>query len=75
MMTAANRQTRLFTVRIWQEHACADQREWRGKVQALPEGDVYYFRGWPGLITHLQTMLDGGSTEQPLSEPQNKAPP
>jgi hypothetical protein len=27
--------------------------EWRGKVQALPEGDAYYFRDWPGLIGHF----------------------
>jgi hypothetical protein len=70
MMTAANQQTRLFTVRIWQERAGADQREWRGKVQALPEGDVFYFRDWPGLIAHLQTMLDAGYVEQSNPEPQ-----
>lgn len=31
--------------------------EWRGKVQALPEGEAYYFRGWPGLIGRLEAML------------------
>jgi len=57
-MTAATQQIHLFTLRMWQEQADAGQHEWRGKLQALPEGDAFYFRGWPGLITHLQTLLD-----------------
>ena len=51
-MTAAPRETRLFTLRMWQE-AVADDKvafDWRGKVQALPEGEAHYFRDWPGLI-------------------------
>lgn len=59
-MTTATRQTRLFTLRMWREEADKGQVEWRGKVQALPEGDAYYFRDWPTLITHLQTMLAVG---------------
>ena len=74
-MAATPRATRLFTLRIWQEEAGDEQVEWRGKVQALPDGEAYYFRDWPGLITHLQKMLDAGYVEQSLSEPQNKAPP
>ncbi len=72
MMTAATRQTRLFAVRMWREQADTDQHEWRGKVQALPEGDAYYFRDWPGLIAQLQTMLDAGHFEQPHAEQQTK---
>ena len=56
-MVAATRATRLFTLRLWQEEAVDDQFEWRGKVQALPEGEAYYFRNWPGLIGRLETML------------------
>jgi hypothetical protein len=67
-MTTATRATRLFTLRMWQEEAGDDQFEWRGKVQALPEGEAYYFRDWSGLITHLQTMLDAGRAEQPDPE-------
>jgi hypothetical protein len=74
-MAAPTRETRLFTLRIWQEETGDGQLERRGKVQALPEGEAYYFRDWPGLITHLQKMLDAGYVEQSLSEPQNKAPP
>lgn len=58
-MTPALPQTRLFTVRLWR--AALDDEpaafEWRGKVQALPEGEAYYFRGWAGLIGHLEAML------------------
>ena len=68
-MTTATRATRLFTLRIWQEEAGEEQVEWRGKVQALPDGEAYYFRDWPGLILHLQAMLDAGRAEQPDPEP------
>jgi hypothetical protein len=58
-MTAANQKTRLFTVRLWQ--AALDdgpaKLEWRGKVQSLPDGEVYYFRDWPGLIRRLEALL------------------
>ena len=57
-MTAAPKMTRLFTLRLWQEEANAGQTEWRGKVQALPEGEAYYFRDWLGLIGRLETMLN-----------------
>jgi hypothetical protein len=56
-MTAAIRVTRLFTLRMWQEEAGEGQTEWRGKVQALPDGEAYYFRDWSGLIGGLEVML------------------
>ena len=70
-MTATTRTTHLFTVRMWQEEANEGQGqpEWRGKVQALPEGEAYYFRDWPSLVAHLQTMLDAVSVAIPSSEP------
>ena len=66
-MTAVPRETRLFTLRMWQEAVADDQAafEWRGKVQALPEGEAYYFRDWPGLIAHLEGMLKAGRTAEP----------
>jgi len=42
---------------------------WRGKVQALPEGDAYYFRDWPELIALLQAMFVSGPTESSDSKP------
>lgn len=47
----------LFTVRVWQAETETDQREWRGKVQLLTNGDARYFRGWTALVPLLQTML------------------
>ena len=70
-MTATTRTTHLFTVRMWHEEANEGQGqpEWRGKVQALPEGEAYYFRDWPSLVAHLQAMLDAGRVAIPSSEP------
>lgn len=65
MMTETTRPTRLFTLRIWQERISTEQSEWRGKVQALPEGEAYYFRDWPGLIRRLEALL---AVERDLSE-------
>ncbi len=70
-MTATTRTTRLFTVRMWQEETSEGQGkpEWRGKVQALPQGEAYYFRDWPSLVAHLQAMLDARGVAIPGSEP------
>lgn len=59
----SNEKTRLFTLRMWQTAQADDQAalEWRGKVQSLPDGEAYYFRNWPGLIRHLETMLASDS--------------
>lgn len=62
-MTATTRTPRLFTLRLWQEEINAGQVEWRGRVQALPEGEAYYFRDWPGLIGRLEMLLDVTHTE------------
>lgn len=61
------RATHLFTLRLWREEAGADPAEWRGKVQTLPEGDVHYFRGWPGLVERLETLLTSGPIALPFS--------
>ena len=49
-MVAPTRETRLFTLRMWQEETGNGPLEWRGKVQALPEGEAYYFRDWLALV-------------------------
>lgn len=62
--------TRLFTLRLWQAEQTDDPSalEWRGKVQALPEGEAYYFRGWPGLIERLEALLASSQIEVTNSE-------
>jgi hypothetical protein len=62
-----NEKTRLFTIRLWQTdpHGEATTPAWRGKVQSLPDGEAYYFRDWPGLIRHLETLLS--SENEPFS--------
>ena len=54
-----NAKSRLFTLRLWQaaQDDNPDALEWRGKVQSLPDGEAYYFRDWPGLVRHVQSML------------------
>jgi hypothetical protein len=71
-MTAATRVTRLFTLRMWQEEAGEGQTEWRGKVQALPDGEAYYFRDWSGLIGRLEVMLAVEHVENAYSELQKR---
>lgn len=50
-------------LRVWAEEPGAAATVWRGKVQSLPDGEAYYFRGWEGLITHLQRMVAAEITE------------
>jgi hypothetical protein len=71
-MTTATRATRLFTLRMWQEEADDEHVEWRGKVQALPEGEAYYFRDWSRLIARLEAMLAVEHVENTYSEPQQR---
>lgn len=61
MMSEVEGKTTLFTLRIWSVPLKGTQVEWRGKLQALPDGEAYFFRGWPELISRLEAML--GSSE------------
>jgi hypothetical protein len=58
-----NKKNRLFTLRLWQAAQAEnpDALEWRGKVQSLPDGEACYFRDWPGLVRHLDSMLASAS--------------
>ena len=56
-MAHTTKAPRLFTVKLWQEEAAGGALEWRGKVQALPEGEAYYFRDWTTLVAQLGMML------------------
>ena len=71
-MTPATQTPRLFTLRLWQAASPDDQAalEWRGKVQALPEGEAYYFRSWPGLIGRLEAMLKPEAVTPSLNLPE-----
>lgn len=59
-MAPETRETRLFTLRMWREEIGDGRAEWRGKVQALPEGEAAYFRDWAGLVKELEAMLNAG---------------
>ena len=59
-MSKIESKTTLFTLRIWSESLDRAQVEWRGKLQALPDGEAYFFRGWPELIDRLEAMLGSG---------------
>ena len=48
----------LFTMRVWLEDLGEGKTEWRGKVQLVEDGQVFYFRDWQVLITNLQTLLE-----------------
>lgn len=47
----------LFTVRVWVEELGDGEREWRGKVQHVPSGEVCYFREWSKLLMFLVEVL------------------
>jgi hypothetical protein len=58
----------LFTVRVWQEAVSHNEAEWRGRLQHVPSGQVYYFRSWNELIAHLLSLLpDGGPAPMQLA--------
>jgi hypothetical protein len=70
MMSEVEGKTTLFTLRIWAVPLERAQVEWRGKLQALPDGEAYFFRGWPELITRLEALLGSGgySVDSSLTE-------
>lgn len=59
-MSEVEGKSTLFTLRIWAVSLDGNQVEWRGKLQALPDGEAYFFRGWQGLISRLEAMLGSG---------------
>jgi len=67
MMSEIERKTCLFTLRIWPEFQEGNQIEWRGKLQALPDGEAYYFRGLSALLDCLEASLETGGCKD--SEP------
>jgi hypothetical protein len=61
---AKDRQSHLFTVRVWLEDLGEDQTEWRGKIQHVLSGEVRYFRDWTGLVEQMKAMAHGTSSSE-----------
>jgi hypothetical protein len=57
MVSRTEREPFLFTLRIWVEPGDGNLQEWRGKLQSLPDGEAYYFSGWPVLVERLEAMV------------------
>ena len=60
--------SQLFTLRVWREVLGDGQVEWRGRIQHVLSGQVYYFRNWQALIDRLSGMLP---IEMPIEEHPN----
>lgn len=45
-------------LRVWAEDLGNGQAEWRGKVEHVTSGQVYYFRDWARLTALLLEMLE-----------------
>ena len=54
----------LFTVRIWPDVSEQGVVNWRGKVQAVPNGAWRYFHDWDALTTFLQTQVEALAGER-----------
>lgn len=56
--------THLFVIRIWAQDIENGRREWRGRVQHVPSGEVHYFREWADMLDIVRHMLpDMGGDE------------
>jgi hypothetical protein len=65
MSESRQRQSHLFTVRLWAEAVDEGMAEWRGKVQHVISGETHYFRDWNDLTAHLQAMSSQREAGQP----------
>ena len=61
---AQDRQSHLFTVRVWLEDLGEGQTEWRGKIQHVLSGEARYFRDWTGLVEQMKAMAHGTSSSE-----------
>ncbi|MBX3000844.1 MAG: hypothetical protein KF893_20145 [Caldilineaceae bacterium] len=67
-LDSTNRQSHLFTLRLWTEEVEEGQTEWRGRVHYVTSDEVRYFRDWPSLIPLLLAMLRDGEQKHTLPE-------
>lgn len=54
---SGQRESDLFTIRIWRQVLADGDVEWRGRVQHVLRGEVYYFRSWDVLVEQLKRIL------------------
>lgn len=55
-------ESELFTLRIW--HSGLDgEREWRGRIEHVLSGEVYYFRNRQMLLEQLERILPDAEAE------------
>lgn len=47
----------LFVLHVWPEAIAPQQREWRGRLECLDSGEVYFFRDAATLYQALLGML------------------
>lgn len=52
-----NRQSHLFTLRLWTENLAEEEVEWRGRLHYVETDEVRYFSDWASLIPVLLNML------------------
>lgn len=56
-------ESELFTLRLWPMPG-VDGVAWRGKIQHVLTGEVYYFRSWEILVEQLQKLLAHAGSRQ-----------
>ena len=59
-----NRQSHLFTLRLWTENLDEDEVEWRGRLHYVETDEVRYFSDWASLIPVLLNMLRDAEGEE-----------
>jgi hypothetical protein len=59
-----NRQSHLFTLRLWTENLDEDEVEWRGRLHYVETDEVRYFSDWASLIPVLLNMLREAQGEE-----------
>ena len=47
----------LFTVRLWAEDVSQAQPEWRGQLCLVSSGEIRYFRDWQAMVALLRSLL------------------
>ena len=47
----------LFELRMFLVDIGNGQNVWYGSLQNVDDGEKYYFKGWPGLVVHLDRIL------------------
>jgi hypothetical protein len=61
---AQDRQSQLFTVRVWREDLGEGRAEWRGRIQHVLSGEARYFRDWSGLAEQMRAMAHGANINE-----------